>query len=439
MMINYFMLIFSIFLLNFINKKLLMIYFQNIILIMFLIYLILNKIMFFSMKFYHFLFIDYYSFYLMLLIFWIMSLMFMSMIKMKFKKLYILNLLLLLLFLLMTFNSLNYFMFYLFFEISMIPTLLLIVGWGGQFERIEASLYMFMYTLFGSLPMMIIILKIYYMNFSLNIIMLNNLILINNIYMYMYMLLAFLIKIPMFFFHLWLPKAHVEAPISGSMILASIMLKLGSYGILRTMMIMESICLKFNYMIMSISLMGSMFISLICIQQIDMKIIIAYSSVVHMGMLLSSLLTMNLLGNFGSLMMMIAHGLCSSNLFCLLNLYYERLKSRSIYLNKGMMNLFPSLSFFWFMICIFNMASPPSLNMFSEILMINSLLNYSFQFIYLLMILSFFNIVYMMYFYSKIQHGTLYKNLNLFMFISMREYLLMFLHLIMLFYLILMF
>nr|UZT67584.1 NADH dehydrogenase subunit 4 [Tessmannella kiplingi] len=439
MMIYYLILTLSLMLINKIKIKLMLYYYQNMTLFMFILFLMFNKNMLLNSKFYWMFFIDYYSFYLIILTLWIMSLMLMALINLNFKKIYSLNLMILLLTLLLTFNSTNYFMFYLFFELSMIPTLLLIIGWGNQFERIEAGIYMIMYTLFASLPMMIIFLKIYYMNFNLSIILLNNLNLTNNMYMYIYMLLAFLVKLPMFFFHLWLPKAHVEAPISGSMILAGIMLKLGSYGILRIMMIMEKMNLKYNYLIMTFSMIGSIYISLVCLQQIDMKMFIAYSSVVHMGMMLSSLMTMNLWGYMGSLMMMISHGLCSSSLFCLVNLNYERIFSRSMLLNKGFMNLMPSMSLFWFLLSIFNIAAPPSLNLFSEIFMINSLLSWSINFLILLMMMNMLNIIYMMFFYSSIQHGQIYKNINFFMSINIREYLLISLHLIPLFYLILMF
>nr|QKW88329.1 NADH dehydrogenase subunit 4 [Trichagalma acutissimae] len=439
MMISNLMLMFSFFMLFLINHSMLLIYFQNLFFIIFFMFLIYNNILFFSLKIMYMLFLDYYSFYLILLTIWIMSLMIMSMINIKFFKLYLINLIIMLISLILTFMSINYFMFYFFFEISMIPTLILIIGWGGQFERIEAGIYMLMYTLFASLPMMIIFFKIYNNMNLLNMIMLNNLNLINNIYMYIYLLLAFLIKMPMFFFHLWLPKAHVEAPVSGSMILAGIMLKLGGYGMLRIMLIMEEISSIYNYLLISFSLIGGIYISVLCLKQIDMKMLVAYSSVVHMSMMMASLLTLSMWGYMGALIMMISHGLCSSGLFCLVNLNYERIMSRSLFLNKGMMNLIPSMSFFWFMMCIFNMAAPPSLNLFSEIMMINSLLMWSIMLLSILMLMSFFSVVYMMFFYSSINHGFIYKNLNKFMFIMNREYLLIFLHMISLFYLIMIF
>nr|UZT67467.1 NADH dehydrogenase subunit 4 [Pujadella villari] len=421
---------FSLMMIPYMNKNM-MISINKTIMINMLMFLTLNKISFFNYKFYWYLYMDYYSFYLCIMSMWIISLMILTTsLHVNFKTKYLINLLIMMIILMLTFLSINYFMFYFFFESSMIPTLILIMGWGTQFERWEASIYMMMYTLFASLPMMIILIKIYFNFNSLNMIILNNLNLINNKYMYMYLLLAFLIKMPMFFFHLWLPKAHVEAPITGSMLLAGIMLKLGSYGLLRMMMIMEKICMKMNMFIMIFSILGAMYISLICFQQMDMKMLIAYSSIVHMNMTISSLMTMNSWGYKGSLIMMVSHALISSMLFLLVNMIYDRTKSRSLIINKGLNNLMPSLTLFWFLASIFNSASPPSMALFSEIFMIISMLLWNKIFMLILMILILTNMIYMMFFYSTSQHGIIYKNLNFNLFINKKEYLILLLHLL---------
>nr|YP_009695048.1 NADH dehydrogenase subunit 4 [Emeia pseudosauteri]QEJ81586.1 NADH dehydrogenase subunit 4 [Emeia pseudosauteri] len=373
---------------------------------------------------------DYLSYLMILLSIWICTLMIMASGKIYIEKNYsdfFLFVVLMMLFsLFMTFSSMNMFIFYIFFEVSLIPTLLLILGWGYQPERIQAGMYMLMYTLFGSLPMIVSLmymynnfytLDIYYLSFSLN-----------NIYFYVCTIFVFLVKIPMYFVHLWLPKAHVEAPISGSMILAGVMLKLGGYGLIRFMKIYMIVGLKYNFIIMIIGLMGGFIISLICLRQMDVKSLIAYSSVSHMSLVLGGLMTMNMWGLYGSIVMMISHGLCSSGLFCLANCSYERLSSRSLFLKKGLINVMPSMSLWWFLLCSSNMAAPPSLNLLGEIMLINSLVSYSWVTMILISLISFFSGCYSLYLYSNTQHGKLINGMYSYSSGYIREYLLMFLH-----------
>nr|YP_009528973.1 NADH dehydrogenase subunit 4 [Ophraella communa]AST14960.1 NADH dehydrogenase subunit 4 [Ophraella communa] len=373
---------------------------------------------------------DILSFSLILLSFWICGLMMLASMKVyhmnNYYNLFSFVLLFLLISLYMTFSSLNLFIFYLFFEISLIPTLILIIGWGYQPERLEAGIYLLFYTLLMSLPMII---TIFYLNnnFYLTSFLLMKMNL-DYLYMYMFVNLVFFVKIPMFFLHLWLPKAHVEAPVSGSMILAGIMLKLGGYGLLRFMILFKSYLLNMNLFFMSISLLGGLIVSLICIRQSDMKSLIAYSSVSHMGLVLAAILTLNYWGIWGALLMMLAHGLCSSGLFCLANISYERVHSRSLYMNKGMLNIIPNLSLFWFLLISSNMAAPPSLNLVSEIMLINSIVGFSSLSMIFLSLISFFSAVYSLYLYSYSQHGSYFSSLFMFYSGLFREYLLLMLH-----------
>nr|AFQ62394.1 NADH dehydrogenase subunit 4 [Kateretes pedicularius] len=373
---------------------------------------------------------DLLSFSLVLLSIWICSLMILASEKIfktkNYYSLFLFIMLLLLMSLVITFISMNLFVFYLFFEISLIPTLILIIGWGYQPERIEAGIYLLFYTMLVSLPMMIMIFYYYENFFSLDFYFMNKN--LNNIFMYLCMNLVFFVKMPMFFVHLWLPKAHVEAPVSGSMILAGIMLKLGGYGLMRLMQLFMEIGLKVNTFFIVISMIGGFVVSLICIRQSDIKSLIAYSSVAHMGMVLSGILTMNIWGMWGALVMMLAHGLCSSGLFCLANISYERVNSRSLYLNKGMINLMPSMSFWWFLLCSSNMAAPPSFNLLGEIILINSLISYSWLTMIFLSLMSFFSAVYSLFLYSFSQHGLLSSGVYSFYFGYSREFLLLFLH-----------
>nr|WAX39332.1 NADH dehydrogenase subunit 4 [Homalosilpha sp. 1 ZQW-2020] len=325
-----------------------------------------------------------------------------------------------------TFSSLSLFSFYLFFEGSLIPTLFLILGWGYQPERLQAGIYLLFYTLLASLPLLVGMFYVYNYLGLLYIPLLSDCFYINSLF-YLCMIMAFLVKMPMFLVHLWLPKAHVEAPVSGSMILAGVLLKLGGYGLLRIFVVLLTFSL-FNYIWISISLVGGVIVSLICMRQTDLKSLIAYSSVAHMGIVIGGLMTLNYWGFCGSYILMIAHGLCSSGLFCLANISYERLGSRSLLINKGLMVFMPSMTMWWFLLSSCNMAAPPSLNLLGEISLLNSLLGWSWLTMYTLIFLSFFSAAYTLYLYSYSQHGMYYSGIYSCSLGYLREYLLLFLH-----------
>nr|AYP72667.1 NADH dehydrogenase subunit 4 [Colasposoma sp. EMHAU-15070314] len=396
---------------------------------MFLVFVFMLKYNFSGFEI-NFLFgLDNMSYYLSLLSYWICMLMMISSLKLykmnNYYSLFLLVVNFLMISLLLAFSSLNLFSFYFFFEVSVIPTLVLIIGWGYQPERIEAGMYLLFYTMLFSLPMMIGLFVLY---MEYNSLFFFKFFYSCNYILYLSLNMVFMVKIPMFFIHLWLPKAHVEAPVSGSMILAGVMLKLGGYGMIRLLKIFLPIWFYMNMYFILISLVGGFIVSLICLQQTDMKSLIAYSSVSHMGLVMSGILTMNSWGFIGGFVLMLAHGLCSSGLFCLSNLNYERVFSRSLYLNKGMMSYMPSLSFWWFMFCIMNMAAPPTLNLMGEIFLINSLVLYSSMTMIFLSLISFMGAAYSLFLFSYIQHGVMYSGFYSFYMGCGREYLLMFLH-----------
>nr|UKG18892.1 NADH dehydrogenase subunit 4 [Dendrolimus punctatus] len=374
---------------------------------------------------------DMISFGLILLSVWICGLMIMAsenLLKMNFYfNFFLFNIMFLLIMLYMTFSSMNLFMFYLFFEGSLIPTLMLIIGWGYQPERIQAGMYLLFYTLFASLPLLLGIFYIY-LNIDTMYMYMLKFYNMNYYLLYICMVLAFLVKMPMYFVHLWLPKAHVEAPVSGSMILAGVMLKLGGYGMLRVLIFLQMVNMKLNYLWIVISLLGGFYISLKCFSQVDVKSLIAYSSVAHMSLVIGGIMVMNYWGFMGAYILMIGHGLCSSGMFCLANINYERLSSRSIFINKGMMNFMPSMSLWWFLLMSSNMAAPPSLNLLGEISLINSLMSWSWISMIMLMLISFFSAGYSLYLYSYTQHGGYYMGLYSFYSGVSREYLLLLLH-----------
>uniref|UniRef100_UPI0030FE2D07 NADH dehydrogenase subunit 4 n=1 Tax=Amblyomma nitidum TaxID=1325864 RepID=UPI0030FE2D07 len=321
----------------------------------------------------------------------------------------------------------NLLAFYFFFEAILFPIVMMIFGWGNQPERLQAGFYMLMYTILGSFPMLIMIIKYLINTFTLNYIYMDWVQFSLGSF-FIFIMLGFFVKIPMFLFHLWLPKAHVEAPISGSMILAGVLLKLGIYGIFRFKMMFFSELMFYGNFFISLSLWGSVMISIFCLYQIDVKSLIAYSSISHMSLVLSGLLSFSIYGSFGALLLMIGHGLCSSGLFCLANLIYERIFSRSMIVLKGLKSVFPSLVLWWFLFNTINMSAPMTMNLFGEFFLSLSMLKISILFFLPIMMSIFLSACYSIFMFSYINHGQSWFlwSLNP---ISFREFNLLFLHL----------
>jgi len=295
----------------------------------------------------------------------------------------------------------NFMHFYIFFERSLIPIFFIVYGWGAQPERIEARHYLIFYTLFGSLPLLFLIIYINnnifrtnYYNVAVRLERIRNL--------YLIFILAFLVKIPIFYSHLWLPKVHVEAPLSGSILLAAILLKLGSYGLVRAL-IMSYYFYSFIY---SLRLLGGRLVALSCLQQRDLKTLVAYSSVVHIRIIIGGLIRGRRFSSLGRIILIIAHGLCSSCLFCLVNSRYERTGSRRLFINKGMLRSLPSFRIWWFISCSYNISAPFSLNLFREVFLILRIIKWRILSLLLLFFLSFLRSAYRIFIFSYTQHNS---------------------------------
>lgn len=322
--------------------------------------------------------------------------------------------------------------FYFFFEFSILPTMAIIMGWGYQPERVQASLYFFFYTLTGSIPLLLVVLAQARINFSRDLNFGGYNYFTRRIFLFFFYalagIIAFLIKMPIFFVHLWLPKAHVEAPVAGSMILAAVLLKLGGYGIIRVIFFLGQYFLKLSFYIYGLSLIRIIYVGFICCRLNDIKALVAYSSVAHIAIVICGCVTLTKWGIIGAFIILIAHGLRSSGLFCIVNIYYERSLRRRMFLNKGLIIVFPILAFLIFILCAANIAAPPSINLLSEIILIIRLIKLDYLIIIVFPLGSFLGAVFTLFIFSYTQHGNLYFSNYRFLLSNFREYHILMLH-----------
>lgn len=309
----------------------------------------------------------------------------------------------------LAFSLSSFFRFYLAFEFSLLPTLVLILGWGYQPERLQAGFYFMMYTLTASLPLLVSLLILLKDNSHLSIrleLSMHSTSSLEKVW-WIATIAAFLAKLPIYGAHLWLPKAHVEAPVRGSIILARVLLKLGAYGLIRVSSSITNITKWAAPSLTSLALWGGILASFICLQQTDIKSLIAYSSITHIALIIAGVLRNRSWGWFGSLTLIISHGVTSSGLFAAANLNYDKVHSRSLLLQKGLLRRRPKIAVLWFLLIRTNIAVPPSINLIGEIVVIPSIIEISHWTTPHVIIITFITAAYNLYLYARPHHGNI--------------------------------
>jgi len=298
--------------------------------------------------------------------------------------------------------------FYFFFEATLIPTLWLILKWGYQPERLQAGVFIIIYTAGASVPLLVSLVYIEEIckrdSFILGKVSCDHLLIVPS-WVWGFTILGFLVKVPIYGFHVWLPKAHVEAPLSGSMLLAGVLLKLGGFGMIRLIWTLGIYMNDMFFFLTIWSLWGGVVCCCACLTQCDMKSIIAYSSVGHMSMVVGSLLRCYPLGKLGAECIMFAHGICSPCLFALAASSYDGTNSRNITINKRALQLFPMFCFFWFMFSAANIGCPPSLNYFSEVVCFRAIKEMSYVFIVPIGLMCQLSCFYIVFLFGYSNHG----------------------------------
>jgi proton-translocating NADH-quinone oxidoreductase chain M len=282
--------------------------------------------------------------------------------------------------LILVFSISDLFLFYIFFESLLIPTFLVIGIWGSRERKIRASYLFFLYTLFGSIFMLlgVIYLYLYVGTTDFETLLFNSFTSLEEKLLWFSFFASFASKVPMLPLHLWLPEAHVEAPTSGSVLLAGILLKLGTYGFLRfSLPLFPTASYFFTPCIYTVSLLGVVYASFTAIRQTDLKRIIAYTSIAHMNLVVMGCFCFNAIGLAGAIFQSISHGIVSSALFLLVGVLYDRFHARIVLYFSGLVYTMPLFVCFFLIFTMANIALPTTSSFVGEFLLLIGILKAS--------------------------------------------------------------